>query len=189
MGYKQEWENFKKLWSESSLFFKFLAVIGFLITFSSITSLSDVIFKWKGFILDGVNFYREWIIYPLQSFMEMRDIIWSQSETDAIILLGINAFMFCRGILLFVPTLWRRSVVITFVTQLGMLVIFAVVISISDFKGWQYIVFFAMIVGALSLIAKSSVFRNHDLINFFKPIIYPLPLVLILGAINAGLVR
>lgn len=41
-------EELKKLWKGASLLMKGAIVLGIILTSSSITSLSDVVFEWKG---------------------------------------------------------------------------------------------------------------------------------------------
>lgn len=51
----------KVQWNELSTINKVLYGVSLLFTVSSVTSLADVVFHWKGFILDGVHFYRDYI--------------------------------------------------------------------------------------------------------------------------------
>ena len=60
-----------------------------LVTFlsiSSITSLSDVVFEWKGFILDAIEFYRKWIVNPFRSVATLIGLNYVDIEVDAIVL-------------------------------------------------------------------------------------------------------
>ena len=41
-------------------------VLAFFLTTSSLASLSETVFKWKGFILTGIEFYQEWIQGPIK---------------------------------------------------------------------------------------------------------------------------
>ena len=79
----------KSLWSGASLPFKGLIVVSTFFAVSSITSLSDVIFEWKGFILDGIEFYRGLIVRPLQEFAAQFGLSYARQAVDFFILFCI----------------------------------------------------------------------------------------------------
>lgn len=65
MSLKSDLDDAKEIWKDSSFATRCLIVLSLVLATSSITSLADVVFKWKGFILQGVDFYQVWIKNPL----------------------------------------------------------------------------------------------------------------------------
>jgi hypothetical protein len=53
--------DIRELWKKSPPLVKALLGLLLFLSISSIASLSDDVFKWKGFILEGIGFYRLWI--------------------------------------------------------------------------------------------------------------------------------
>lgn len=68
MGFSEDINNSIKDWKKSSLIWKIITVIAVFFAISSITSLSEVVIGWKGFLLDGVEFYRSVIKRPVNNF-------------------------------------------------------------------------------------------------------------------------
>lgn len=63
-------------------------VIVFLVAVSSITSLSDLVFQWKGFIAEGLNFYQNYFVQPIQSISEKVGLTYSEAEIHSAIILS-----------------------------------------------------------------------------------------------------
>ncbi len=56
----------KDLWKNGTPITKVFIVLSTFLASGAIASLSDTVFAWKGFILDGVNVYRAWVVNPMQ---------------------------------------------------------------------------------------------------------------------------
>ena len=69
MGLKADIDEVTKNWQKSPWRIKIFLFISLFLSISSIASLSEAIFKWKGFFLDALIFYREIIINPLSLFL------------------------------------------------------------------------------------------------------------------------
>ena len=52
MSLKDDINEAKELWVDSSLTFKIVIVISTFLATSSIANMADVVFEWEGFILD-----------------------------------------------------------------------------------------------------------------------------------------
>ena len=86
MGLIGDINEIKKEWKKSSLGIKIIIVLSSFFVFSSITSLSDVIFSWKGFILDGIEFYKSIITHPLKKLLEKINLFYQKPFIDYIII-------------------------------------------------------------------------------------------------------
>ncbi len=65
---------------------KFFIILSSLITFNSLASISDAVFKWKGFISDGLEFYRANITSPLTKFFSLLNLEYELFEMNVIII-------------------------------------------------------------------------------------------------------
>ncbi len=65
MGLYGDLEETKRVWKNASWQTRLIVLVFLFLTVSSITNVADVVFKWKGFILDGVVFYQMWIRDPI----------------------------------------------------------------------------------------------------------------------------
>ena len=68
MGLKGDIEEVSQVWDVAPWRVRLYLVISVFLATSGVASLSETVFRWKGFILDGVSLYREWIGEPLLSF-------------------------------------------------------------------------------------------------------------------------
>lgn len=64
MSLKEDVGEVVKEWGKASWKGRALLLLGLLLSASSIASLADTVFQWKGFLLRGVEFYRTHIAIP-----------------------------------------------------------------------------------------------------------------------------
>jgi len=190
---KQDIEDAKELWKGSSLITKCIIIISLALTTSAVTSLSDVIFKWKGFILDGVNAYRSLVTEPIISFLDRFGLSFSFANVDYLILIGIFVSGCVRvnighdgepgvlgKIMLNVsPKIERIILIILFLVSGAAIYLFTIFFGATNgFLLWM--------IG----VAIFSAFLARGLFfNYMGPIIFAVIVVLLLGAINSGLIR
>jgi len=62
-------EEAKEYWKQSPFWAKVVWGFSIFISSGSIASLSELVFSWKGFILDGINFYRD-LAKPLKVIID-----------------------------------------------------------------------------------------------------------------------
>lgn len=86
MGLKGDIDEAKVIWAGSPWWMKPLLVMSVFISISSIATLSDLIINWKGFILDAIEFYRQWINIPVSVLFGHINIHLSRLNTDFLIL-------------------------------------------------------------------------------------------------------
>ncbi len=80
MDVNKEVEEFKESFRDGGILTRALLILGFLFTLSSITSLSSVVIEWKGFILDGLNFYQSYFVKPVISTALILGLEYSKTE-------------------------------------------------------------------------------------------------------------
>jgi predicted small integral membrane protein len=88
LGFLEDAESLKSKWSTFSLLSKILLLTLLMTSFLSITSLADHIFKLKGFIVEGLNFWLAITSYivDLLSFIDISIQSW---QLDFLIVFGI----------------------------------------------------------------------------------------------------
>ncbi len=86
MSIRDDVEELRGIWAKGSWPTRLFFLLSFFLTASSITSLSDVVFGWKGFILDGVEFYRTYITGTLRSLAAILSLEISRQEADFLVL-------------------------------------------------------------------------------------------------------
>jgi len=64
MSLKEDVGEVVNEWGKASWKGRALLLLGLLLSASSIASLADTVFQWKGFLLRGVDFYRTHIAVP-----------------------------------------------------------------------------------------------------------------------------
>ncbi len=186
MGLKADFDELIDEWGEKSLLSKVILGVSFFVTLSSITSLSDTVFKWKGFILEGITFYRTYISIHFRSFAEFLGLSYDVYFIDFYI---INMLVFV------IPSI--RTVFLAYAFDqvgrrdnlIGFLSIYWTFVLLYFFNGkyfyWNTALITQMIVYSLAGVAY--LWSRGQLIKAFVPSILALTIVLILAAINSGL--
>lgn len=126
MGLFSDLKEVKSIWHKANNIEKFILVISAFLTVSSITSLSDLVFHWKSFILEGVNFYHQYIrvlfSYPFQLFgltfhSYQLDIICINSILLGGVIRSFHGYLICRA-------LWKHIVATLFFIIFFLAIIF-----------------------------------------------------------------
>ena len=102
MGLLGDIQEAKNVWLGASWKFKIIIGVSVFFAVSSIASLSDTVFAWKGFLLKGVIFYEEYIITPITKYAEMLGLTWDNKNANYIVLFGLWLSSIIREI-------WTRS--------------------------------------------------------------------------------
>ena len=94
----KELQEVEKLWGNRTLIGKLFLLFALFLTFASVGSLADSVFKFKGFLADGLSFYNE-ITTPARQFLsEIFHLKISKTKQDAFVIICMYA-----GILLRIP--------------------------------------------------------------------------------------
>ena len=68
MGFKSDYEEMTSSFEKMGVLGKLFIGVSFFITVSSVTSLSEVVFKWKGFILEALKAYQKYFVETLKEY-------------------------------------------------------------------------------------------------------------------------
>lgn len=182
-----EFKKLRSIWSQSSLPARAILIVSTFFTVTSVTSLSDAVFQWKGFILDGLTFYRDCFIGTIREVAIYFGIALTADAVDVVILSAI----------------WFIAIVRT-----------NVVAGKIDNALFLTLIYFALIVSQVhvlngvtanrySWILLLGIFVMYMLypralpkrltpkqsFAYYLPMIASILVILILGAINSGLHR
>ena len=203
MTIKDDYQSLKQWLRQASPTVKVIAVVWFITTISNIASLSDAVFQWKGFILDGVEFYRRWITDPLHGLLVDLDPRLIDVNADLLALSILCSIGFLRVCLHLYRNIRsgidnadfseeeKRLVQKAFATPIRVIVALESItwplrtIAIFGLSTQNHLasLLFVAISSLPWVVAKD--FRSH----FIGPLTLAIVVVLALGAINAGLLR
>ena len=190
MGIKSDWEEARKLWASSTILMKLLILISLFITTSSIASLSETVFKWKSFILDGVTFYHRCMVDPTAQPLSSAGLQYSRVDVNVLFLVSLYAGSYFRAI--GITELWSDFKSKPISEGAVYLCFLSVYIwpGITKGNGVSYSI---LAVYSIALIYSFVIVvrgKRDDPETFLKFIFIPLfsiSLVLLLGAISSGL--
>ncbi|MFQ3226768.1 MAG: hypothetical protein ACI8RW_000146 [Porticoccaceae bacterium] len=197
---RAEIKKFKEDWIGTSLPVKIFAVLGIYLTVSNIATLSNTVFAWKGFFLDGFSFYVSFRDYVFSNFPFIDLSIASPLEKNLLIFECIASAVLIKFLILGYKADYLIGSIGEYVTLaivcplfLGMTIRYI----INDPVDRSYGVIVIFICFALTMPFATTFrqyFRNkrRDLQVIFRSysmVIFSVLLVMILGAINAGLSR
>jgi hypothetical protein len=157
--------------------------IAIFLSISSIASLSEIIFKWKGFIFDAIEFYRHWIVQPLRNFASFFGLTYySKAEVDSMIIYSMITATSLRII-----GLKNKIHLFCMPLLISGVILSGIYGSIPE--SFDYIIngiylFLYSTLGVLFYIKSRAEF-----IKGYGPILAAIAIVLMLGAINAGLLK
>jgi len=80
MDLNKEITEFKESFKSGGALTKTFLVFGFILSVSSLTSLSSVVIGWKGFILEALNFYQLYFVSPISSCASIVGLHYSKAE-------------------------------------------------------------------------------------------------------------
>ncbi|MEM6720328.1 MAG: hypothetical protein AAF611_13465 [Bacteroidota bacterium] len=207
MGLLGDIDEVKKVWKNSSRSFKGFIIIASFFTFSPIASLADILFQYKGFILDAILFYRTYITEPLRKLLNEFNLVFPKYVIDTVILTLIVSASSVRLILYRAKRANKhkntfRKILFTGFVAIGIPLFFVSSIlipfhyNLHNVKeeyitpAFKTIIFLTLICFytymAWDLLKKASV---REKLVFLVPIIFSIAAVLILGAINNFLSR
>jgi hypothetical protein len=71
MGLKGDLQEITSAWGKASWRLKAFFIFSIFLASNSVATLSDTIFRWKGFVKDAVSFYQEYVAGPLVSLAKL----------------------------------------------------------------------------------------------------------------------
>ncbi|AUP77449.1 hypothetical protein [Flavivirga eckloniae] len=198
MSLKNDFDEFIADFKKYPLWLKIVLGTSLFISASSITSLSDTIFEWKGFIKDGLDFYRIHISSPLRRVFRSIDLIYSQNSIDFI---TATILIWTLPILRFSNSyrkVYRKKYKLEkdFTSDDLMYIIFAFGIAFAPLNStleikngesnpWSWVDWFQLMSFFLFFIFLCMISKKY--LKIIGPSLLSIIIVLILAAINVGL--
>ena len=188
MGLKSDFEEVSADWQKTPWRLKLWLILSLFLASGSIASLSETVAKWKGFILDAVNFYRGWFSEPLHDLLaQALRVSLPNGTSDALI---VTTFLVSAGSRLYLhtggPRVARNFALYTVV---GAVTGAAAVVAMKGESTKP-----SGVVSALALVTVGvSIFYwsmgGAARILWFVYLLSPFAIVGLLAAVNSGLVR
>lgn len=201
MGLLGDFKEYKESFSKSPTLVKAIIIIAFFMSISSFTSLADQIFQWRGFILDGVQFYRNYVTDPVRNLLSSISIHYTSTAIDLLIIMGLFTSACIRAAIVIKRIPSYTIHLPDIITLVGNIVSFLAAfyffegLDITGFL-FQYGFFYSFLLIMVSLVLSlSGGWKNHNkerirlVISMWLPIVVSIGFVLILAAINEGLTR
>lgn len=189
MSLKDDLAEAKELWANGSWMLRLFVVLSVVLTTSSVASLSDIVFEWKGFILDGINFYRSTVGLLFERVKLYLGLEYSRENADVLVAVTIMNM----GWLRFIWSDWKSEKLSSILSNLSitLIVICGEMYLWYVFNGLDQlgINLWFLAVGVLSFLAWPFMthFTPKEKLILWGPVVAALVIVSVFGAINAGL--
>ena len=184
------------VWSRSGYLFKIVVIVSIFLSVSSVASLAERIFEWKGFILDAVNFYRIYIVNTFSVLLAKIGINLDQEKIDYLTITMISVSCMARGGIM----LGKEKLKLNegfFQNDQGIaavlfwLIFLGLMLTRLDAKegSLSYVSLFVTV--GTTIILPMIIFKEKkiDVLSYFSPLIFAVVIVLFLGALNVGLTK
>jgi len=188
MSIKSDLDEVTAAWQSASWHLRlWLALSGFLAV-SSIASLADEVAKWKGFILAGVEFYRDYIVAPIANVLPTFGIHLSRGYTEYFIAGGLLLISAAREVI--VRTNWKdksdraSTIAILLIYPIGPIFVLYRVNGSPENPNWL------VLWGLFGMWLVIPILdRAVNRVVYYAPVAIGLLVTLLLAAINLGLSR
>jgi hypothetical protein len=192
MGLKADVEEVLVAWRKATWPLRLWLFLSLLVASGSVASLSETVFRWKGFLLDGLLFYRTYIAAPLQEALGyLLPVSLPPTFADVVTLASILTLGMMRTSAQVARRRRRRGqrpwqVLIEPAIVIGMLAVIALLPSRLDPGIFGEFLFLSLIFSmAFHYWLRGGVIRMVGLGSLLAPFL----LIGLLGAVNAGLSR
>lgn len=182
MSIKSDIAEVRDLWSNATVLTRTVLILSLFLTISSVTSIADVVFEWRGFIRTAIDFYRFAIRDPIAYLL---GFIWIPANVTDLIIAGAVAF----GVVLRSSEghpISRRHLLLNLllIFPLGLLGIAAlqafVPLAYQPF-GWLTLLF--LLAGSILGISR------RERLRYFTYVFVVYLVLFVLAAVNEGLTR
>lgn len=184
MGIVSDINESKALWKKASFPYKVFISISLFISISSFASLSDEFVKWAGFILDGVNFYRSYIAYPISELSTSIGLNIGPTMVDFLVVYSFLGGSFIRGA--WAAYKAREIALIGFILSSMVFAVFFIVLVYQSHVNSLEATYIHMliIVFTFMLMWWMESKRNFKIVTMTSIIVVSF-IILVLGAINS----
>ncbi|WP_164996844.1 hypothetical protein [Vibrio anguillarum] len=100
MVFHSDYEEVVSVFNKVGPLQKVFLVFSFFMSISAIASLSETIFKWKGFILDAVAAYQNYLVLPLIHYAELGGLHYQEHEVHSAVILSTTVALGMRLLML-----------------------------------------------------------------------------------------
>lgn len=97
MGLQDDLQTLKRTWTSLSLLGKIFFGASFLCSTASVASIADVVFSFKGFIVEGTRFYHQCTAFFTNWVTNLLDIKVNQMTIDALIIVSVFCGSFLKA--------------------------------------------------------------------------------------------
>ena len=188
MGLKADIDEVLVVWARAPWRVRVYLALSLILASTSIASLSETVFKWKGFLLDGINLYRLAISDPIKNAAQnLLNYSLSQSVFDLVVLAMLLAAASFR-VAIFQPrdSFGRKGELSALGTMVG------VIVMLIAGNGTTLSLWFAGIFMAASFLMNAwfhARLGGAPALLWFAYVLAPPSLIGLLGAIHSGLTR
>lgn len=91
--------DFKELrdeWKKNSFSGKVFLIISTIFATTSLTSISEIVVKWRGFMLEVIRFYQKWVRQPFRNFLDWFGLDIELVTADLLIVVSVIFGCFLR---------------------------------------------------------------------------------------------
>lgn len=190
MGLKADVEEVSRFWQDAPWRVKIFLGLSFFLSTSSIASLSDSVFRWKGFALEALIFYRAYVAEPIGT--QLTQLIGRsppQNFFDATVIFTLVYSGVIR-IAIFRPSSLAQKVCVIAVYLAGYGSTIYILLNPTSYTTASSASYEAVWISyPLLLICFSFLTKGAERILLMSYMAAPVLVVAILGATSAGLSR
>ena len=186
MSIVDEYSKLKEAWADSTLTAKLIIAVFAILTITPLASLAETLIAWKGFLRDGINFYRDFVTEPLIELFKTLGLFYTQVEIDTLFALGWQYFGAIRVAIFQFPRGWRKYafVMVNAISWSGFAAIYG--LSAEEVGVLEFIAFVALFLWYGRYLAKD--YGVGTLVIYYAPAFFSVFVILILGAVNVAFV-
>lgn len=89
MDIRRDIADTKRAWKKAPRLVKLYILLSLFLSVSAIASFADVVFAWKSFLLDGLEFYRHWIVHSVQLLGSLFRLTWTEFEVGTLFIVNM----------------------------------------------------------------------------------------------------
>jgi hypothetical protein len=192
MGLKADFDEVITAWPKYPLRLKAWLVLSLFLASGSIASLSDTVFRWKGFISDAIVFYQSIVSTPIHNlFKSWLSIELPRGLADSVILLGVTLTANIRVMRHTGESYIERKYPLftTFFFFLAVIALWLVqsILKVNLFSFPQAILFF--LITTIVSTALHLKYSGAAKYLWFAYLLAPFIILSLAAAVNAGLTR
>lgn len=180
-----EYRKVKEAWADSTLTAKLIIAVFAFLTITPLASLAEALIAWKGFLRDGINFYREFVTEPLIDAFRPLGLFYTQVEIDTLFALGWQYFGAIRVATFWFPRGWRKYafVIVNAISWFGFAAIYG--LNAEEVGVLEFLAFVALFLWYGRHLAKD--YGVGTLVTYYAPAFFSVFAILVLGAFNVAL--